>query len=249
MLIQAIENKGKGKEALFLTDEIRNYQITTSLPADKIKYSREYQVLAILKYAFGKEYACLHKGESPDLQDSEGNIGIEVTWGGSPIAEKISGESVKYSHAQTPAEREKCLGVIRKNGGDRDEVSTSYPVETVESEKVCISNVLRKKIRKANNYHERCQRIGLAIMLDIPLIFFSDLKWGEWLAEENKGSFDFIVLTHWSGVDSYDFLTKEYSSHRISRDDMDSLKKLARMTAEGIISDDSSVWNFGEVEC
>ena len=69
------------------------------------------------------------------------------------------------------------------------------------------------------------------------------------MAEENKGSFDFIVLTHWSGVDSYDFLTKEYSSHRISRDDMDSLKKLARMTAEGIISDDSSVWNFGEVEC
>lgn len=227
---------------VLLTEEIRNYQVSSALPAETIKYSREYQVLAILKYSFGNEFGCLHKGEGPDLQDSEGNIGVEVTWGGSPAAEKISGESVKYSHARTQKEREKCLRVIRENGGDRNEVSTSYPVETTESEKVHILNAFRKKVRKASDYHKQCRRLGLAIMLDIPLIFFSDLNWGEWLSEENKGRYDFVVLVHWSGADTYDFTTKEYLTKRIDREDMDALKKLARMTAEGIISENSLEW-------
>ena len=65
---------------------------------------------------------------------------------------------------------------------------------------------------------------------------------GKWLSDINKGKYDFVAIIHWSGVDIYDFLTKEYSRSRINREDMDALKKLGRMAAEGIVKDEDSVW-------
>lgn len=36
---------------------------------------------------------------------------------------------------------------------------------------------------------------------------------------------------HWSGIDVYSFIAKDYCIKRIKQEDMDALKKLARMTA------------------
>lgn len=225
-----------------LRDEIRNFQVTTALSTKLIKTSREYKTLAILKYSFPDRFAKLHKAEAPDLQDDSGNLAVEVTWGGSPRDELISGESLKYSHAKTEAEKEKCLQKIRKNGGNRDAISTSYPVGTSESDKKNVIEVFRKKLKKVDNYRQSFQCIGLAIIIDIPLFFFDDPQWGKWLSEINDDRYDFVALIHWSGVDIYDFKTGEYSKCRICREDMDALTRLGRMAAEGIIKDDDPVW-------
>lgn len=225
-----------------LRDEVRSFQVTTALSTELIKTSREYNVLAILKYSFPDCFTKLHKAEAPDLQDDDGNLAVEVTWGGSPRDELISGESLKYTHAKTEVEKVRSLQKIRKNGGDRDAVSTSYPVGTSESDKKNVIEVFRKKLKKADNYRQSFQRIGLAIIIDIPLFFFDDPQWGKRLSYINDDSFDFVAIIHWSGVDIYDFKTGKYINKRISREDMDALKRLGRMTAEGIIKDDDPVW-------
>ena len=43
-------------------------------------------------------------------------------------------------------------------------------------------------------------------------------------------------------MDIYDFYVRKYLTKRIIREDMDALKKLGRMAAEGIIKDNDSVW-------
>jgi len=225
-----------------LRDDIRYYEVTSALPTELIKTSREYKSLAILKYSFPERFSKLHKSEAPDLQASDGSLAVEVTWGGSQQDELISGESLKYTHATTKAEKERILQKIRKNGGNRDDVSTSYPVGTSEGDKKNVIGAFRKKLKKVDKYRQSFQRIGLAILIDTPSLLFDDSRWGEWLSDINGDSFDFVALIHWSGVDLYDFKTGEYLSQRISSEEMDALKCLGRMAAEGIIKDDDPVW-------
>ena len=227
---------------MHFSEEIRNYEVMTALPSKDIKTSREYFALSVLKYSFPDQFSNLKKGEAPDLQDMEGSLGVEVTWGGSERDELISGESYKYSHAKTEKDRERCLRIIRQNGGDRDEFSISYPVETSDGDKSNVINAFLRKLKKTEGYRECFKHLGLAILIDIPLFFFTDSKWGDWLSECNDGKYDFVALLHWSGVDIYDFIRKEYVSFRISREDMNLLKKLGRMATEGIIHDDDPVW-------
>ena len=225
-----------------LRDDIRNYEVTTALPTELRKTSREYRTLAILKYSFSDCFSKLHKAEAPDLQDDNGDLAVEVTWGGSQRDEQISGESLKYSLAKTEDEKGKSLKIIRKNGGDRNAISTSYPVGTSEDDKKNVIEAFRKKLKKVDNYRQSFRRIGLAIIIDIPMFFFDDPQWGRWLSDINNDSFAFVAIIHWSGVDIYDFKTGEYSKQRINREDMDALKRLGRMAAEGIIKDDDPVW-------
>ncbi len=78
--------------------------------------------------------------------------------------------------------------------------------------------------------------------INIPMFLFCDPNWGEWLEQINKGQFDFVALIHWSGIDVYDFATRNYYMKRIDRENMNALKRLGRMAAEGIIRDDEFVW-------
>ena len=226
-----------------LTDEIRDYQVTAALPSEIIKTAREYEALAVLKFSFPDFFSDLHKDEAPDLQDPGGVLGVEVTWGGSPNDEKINGESKRYYHAKTNAEREKALKKIRENGGDIDEYSISFPPSNANKDMNYVSNVFRKKLTKVNIYRQRFQYIGLAILMDIPMFFLTDLDWKKWITDMNDGNFDFVAFIHWSGVDLYDFRAEKHILCRIDRNDMDALRKLARMTTEGIIKDDDPVWD------
>ena len=196
-----------------------------------------------IQYSFPERFSKLQKSEAPDLQAPDGNLAIEVTWGGSPQDELISGESLKYSKAKTEAEKKIILQKIRRNGGDRDEFSTTYPASNSENDKKNVIEVFKKKLKKVDKYRQSFNCIGLAILIDIPLFFFKDPNWGEWLSDFNNDSFDFVILIHWSGVDIYDFKTGVYSKKRINREDMDALKRLGRMAAEEIIKDDDPVWN------
>lgn len=225
-----------------LTDEIRNYEVTSALTPEKIKTSREYYALAVLKYAFPDMFANLRKLESPDLQDLNSRIGIEVTWSGSPIDEQISGEYQKYLNSTVEEYKEKRLEIIKRLGGDIDEFSVGFPVTTSEQDAKNLENIFTKKCKKADTYKKHIEKVGLAVIMDIPLFFFTIKDWGKWLSGFNKGSFNFMIMIHWSGVDIYSFEDKSYKSVRINREDMDALKKIGRMTAEGLIKEDDTVW-------
>jgi hypothetical protein len=198
-----------------ITDEIRNYQVSSPLPSNLIKTSREYKVLAILKYSFPERFANLCKAEAPDLQDVNSNMGVEVTSAISPRDEQITGESIKYSRAKTDAERMECLRIIKNCGGTRDSISTGYPVSFADIDKKQVIDAFNKKNKKVDNYHKRFQHLGLAIIIDIPMFYFYDRDWGKWLVEINCGKFDFVALIHLSGVDIYDFGLETYSSKKL----------------------------------
>lgn len=224
------------------TDRIKNYEIQTALPSEKMKTSRELYVLATLKYLCPEEFSSLEKGETPDLKSTDGLLGIEVTWGGSPSDEIINGESYKFSHAKTYKDKQKCLKKIRAQGGDRNSYSISFPVTTARKDKINIQDIFQKKLKKLDVYREKCQRLGLAIQIDIPLFLLTDKNWESWLSEVNHDGFDFVIIIHWSGIDIYDFKTGEYRSFRTTREEQQSLKIIARLTAEGIISDNDPEW-------
>ena len=224
-----------------LTDNIRNYTFNTSLKPEQHKTYREYEALAVLKYSFPELFSNLHKAEAPDLQDSEGSIGVEVTWGSSPNNELINNESAKYPQA-TEANRIKILNRIREHGGDRRGPITSFPLGTEDGDKVHILRAFQKKVKKADRYREDFCNLGLVITIDTPLSIFPDFDWGKELEPYNNDKYDFVVLSHWQGVSMYDFHTRERIDKEISKENRYTLKKLSRMTVEGIIRDDDPVW-------
>ena len=114
--------------------------------------------------------------------------------------------------------------------------------------KVNVEKAFRKKLKKTESYRRKFNHLGIVIVVDIPMMFFeTDFDWKEWLFEINESSvynYDFVILSHWSGLDLYDFRTREYAQRRIDRNDRDALRKLARMTTEGIIKEDDLVWEI-----
>jgi len=226
-----------------LTDDIRNYQFSpTPLQSQQHKTYREYEALAVLKYSFPEMFSSLHKAEEPDLQDSAGEIGVEVTWGGSPVNELINSESAKYPHA-TEENKEKILNRIREHGGDRIGPITSFPLGTEDADKTNILRAFQNKVQKAEKYKQGFSNIGLVITIDIPLSIYPDYDWGKELEPYNNNMFNFAILLHMLGVSMYDFRTKEYTNKDIPKEDWCALRKLSRMTVEGIISDADPTWN------
>lgn len=227
---------------LNIPDDVRNYQVTNGICPELKKKSEEYYALAVLKYCDKLRFLSLHKAESPDLQDDNGILGIEVTNAESPRDQQINGESIKYRHAKTEEEQEKSLRIILRNGGDRNAYCTTYPTGTDTKELKNIQNAYCKKLKKLNMYREKCTEVGLVIRIDVPICILGDAQWGNLLHKENEDGFDFVALLHWSGMDIYEMKTGKYSLFKIEREDMDNLKKLGRMAAEGKIKDDDPVW-------
>ena len=61
------------------TDKIKNKKFTEPIKSEPLKHSQEYRVLATLRYLYPNRFENMVTGESPDLQDNENGVGIEVT--------------------------------------------------------------------------------------------------------------------------------------------------------------------------
>ena len=225
-----------------ITDDIRKFRPTSDISPELRKLSQEYYALAVLKYCDKQRFGGLRKAESPDLQDSEGYLGIEVTDSTSAQEQQISGESIKFRNAKTDTERENALRIIRRNGGDRNAQHTSYPIGTGEGVLKNIQNAYCNKLKKLSIYRKKCSQIGLVIRIDFPISIIGNNQWGTLLTSKEQNEFDYIILQHWSGIDIYDVRIDAYSHFRINREDMDDLKRLGRMAAEGIIKDNDPIW-------
>lgn len=224
------------------TERVTQYNIHASILKELVKTSREYCALATLKYAFPEMFSKMKKHESPDFIDEESGLGVEITSGEATRFAVINGESNNICYAKTDKERDKCLERIRKNGGDKKGPITYYPTFTDDTVLNSIQNIFIKKTKKAEEYLAQCTKLGIVIIIDVPISTIDTNKLWKMLEKKNNNKFDFVAIMHWSGIDIYNFQTGEYSSRVLDSQERNALKVIGRMTAEGIIHIDDPEW-------
>lgn len=230
-----------------LTDAIKNRCFETILDTHLWKTSIEYTALATLKFCFGKKYSGLRKAESPDLQDAENSVAIEVTCSVTPNDAQIIGAFTKIRQANSEKEKAKCRQKIVERGALLDDFGVMiWPVRRPENEKNELISAFIQKLEKVSEYRKKgFHKIGLLIYHEKPLFPSTKCEFSGWLiqAQEKKvDRFDFVYVLHTNGVLFYDFTTGEKRHTTISDEDMCTLNKLGRMAAEGEITDDDPLW-------
>lgn len=229
------------------TEKIKNKKFTGPIEAKLQKYSQEYRVLATLKYLFPNRFKKMVKEESPDLQDKENGIGIEVTaavdWRDMRAAREFAnlqqGNRNIEKHKKAITSRGYFFLPIKK---DKVAICTSG---TSKAEKFFFQESIRKKINNIQQYKAGFQKIGLAVIwIDIQTSDVRDYL-GEWLAEvldKTDTVFDFVYVLAPRFCAYYDVQEKSSELRTIKKEENEWLATIARMTAEGELSLSDEEW-------
>lgn len=231
------------------TDLIKNKQYSQPIQSELLKHSQEYRVLATLRYLFPEKYNKMTCGESPDLQDSEKGIGIEVTVAAREDDMKATSDFSKLHQMSSNRDIEKYKSKIESSG------HTLIPIcgkkfamcatGTSHGEKHFFQNSIRKKKTKLQRYRNNFGLLGLAIVL--PEIPTSEAEscFVDWICEvfqEDDILFDFVyVLSHRFCI-FYDLQANRSSKWTFSSEENRLLCAIARMTAEGELSLEDQEW-------
>lgn len=219
------------------TSRVINKWYTVPLKSELMKKSMEYKALGVLKYCFGETYHSLKAADRPDLQMQK--VGIEVT------------EAIDFKEAQALGEFTKMRvqgtdGTREINGHTIDKNSITWLPKQMEDEQECIIKAFEKKLKKIPSYRrEGFDKVGLFIIYGEPLFPATPTHCFEWLKNTQENScdtFDFAYLLAAETLGVFDFVANYSDWLSIERNDMDSIKKLARMTAEGEISEEDVEW-------
>lgn len=230
------------------SDLIKNKNYTIPISPSILKHSQEYNVLASLRYLFPHKFESMVTGESPDLQDIVNGIGIEVT-------AAVRENDMKASRAFASL-RKGDNKSIEKNKTIID--SSGYSIMPIREDKVAISTLgtsngeknffqesIQRKIKKFQRYKTYFKKIGLAVILpEIPTSYFEN-HICEWISEmfnENSESFDFVYVISHRFCIYYDVRTKVSDKWSITNEEHQLLSTVARMTAEGELSLNSTEW-------
>ena len=230
-----------------LTDAIRNKHFDVVLDSHLWKTSVEYTALAALKYCYGDKYKTLIKSESPDLQDVENGLAIEVTDSVTEKNAKTIGEFVKLKSAKSEKDREKSRRKIEQNGCKlwMDGVMF-WPTISLENERYEIIDAYVQKLNKVAEYRKKgFTKVGLLIYHEKPIFRDTETDFPQWLIQaqvDHANKFDFVYLFHNAGLIFYDFADETIVHTPISHEDREALGNLGRMMAEGEISDDDPIW-------
>ena len=220
------------------TSRVINKWYTVPLKSELMKKSMEYKALGVLKYCFGETYHSLRAADRPDLQMQK--VGIEVT------------EAINFKEAQALGEFTKMRvqgtidGKREINGYTIDKNSITWLPKQIEDEQECITKAFERKLKKIPSYRQSgFDKVGLFIVYGEPLFPDTPIQCFEWLQKSQKDScdaFNFAYLLAAETLGVFDFDANQSNWLNIERNDMDSIKKLARMTAEGEISEEDVEW-------
>ena len=216
-----------------------------------LKHSQEYRVLATLRHLFPQEYDNMITRDAPDLQDDEKGVGIEVTLAANPkdtqaarlfselsLAQPIKApsllikeiESLGYTVQDYPGGRR-----LVKSGG----ISSNNETAFKES--------IKRKSQKIQKYRSAFPRVGLAILLtEIPDRETENnlIQWIEQVDGEIKPTFDFFFVISERFCLYYEPETNISKKRSITREENDQIRSIARKTAEGELTMNSSEWAF-----
>ena len=177
--------------------------------------SLELYVLVTLRYLLPDCFSTMEKGESPDLQDSEKGVGIEIV---SAVEQKEmkerciferfrqeSDESKKYEYLKQIEELGHGVSML-PNGKFSD-----YTFGTANVEKMNFINAIKKKIEKAPSYKKNFNSLGLAVVLtEIPTreAESSLINWTDEAFSNGVEHFDFVYILSHRFCIYYDLRTK-----------------------------------------
>lgn len=228
------------------TDLIKNKKFTFPIDATLLKRSQEYRVLATLRHLYPNSFEAMTTGESPDLQDSMNEMGIEVTCA---VAENDMRASRAFSqlHQELLLNSQKHLKTILSSGhsvihlkGKNIAISTAG---TSDGEKYIFQEAIRRKLKKLGQYQAKFKKVGLAIILPEIPTSYAENHFHEWVVEIFKNSeivFDFFfVISHRFCICVED---SAFEKRAITSDEHKLLSTIARMTAEGELSLTSTEW-------
>lgn len=231
------------------TDSIEHKKYDCSIRPCLHKHSQEYRVLATLRYLLPEKFMTMTVGESPDLQDCSGGVGIEVT-------EAVKGNDMKAGRAfstlckdRNGPNAEMNKEIIKASGyslysASRDIISIGT-TGTLDGEKKCFQNSIRKKREKIQKYKCNFNTLGLAVFLPEIPTFEAESCLIDWIREvfqESDNSFDFVyVLSHRFCI-YYENRTDIVKKWAISSEENQLLGTIARMTAEGELTLEDQEW-------
>ena len=231
-----------------ITNLIKNNKFDTAINSKLLKHSQEYRVLATLRYLFPSKYMKMIKAETPDLQDVENSIGIEVT-------AAVKENDMKASRALSELCRKDCKE-YRKY---KDKIETSgYSTTIIEKNKILISatgtsdlekscfyNSIGKKNDKLQEYRKCFERIGIAIILvEIPTKY-TENHLTEWICELikcKKIQFDFFYVISYRFCVYYDVKERGYKKFQIAPWENEAISIMARLTAENRLTLTDEEW-------
>ena len=132
------------------TERVKNQHYSQPIQASLLKHSQEYRVLATLRYLFPQKYNKMAAKESPDLQDFENSIGVEVTAAVREDDMRATRAFSQFCRASSNRERQKNKTQIESSGysivpiqGSRLAISTTG---TSNGEKNFFQKNVREKI-------------------------------------------------------------------------------------------------------
>ena len=224
------------------TDLVNAKKFNSEIRPNLLKHSYEYRVLATLRYLYPEQFDTMFTGESPDLQDFQNRIGIEVT---AAVTENDMRASRAFSSLRqcNPKEKEKYKSLIALSGytfvpivGNKSAISK---FGTADGEKYLIQQSIRRKLNKLKNYRENFNDIGLAIILPETPTSHAEKMLPEWISEtfnESGTLFNFVyVISHRFCV-YYDTILNVIDKKALTSNENLWLSTIGRMTAEGELS-------------
>lgn len=230
---------------MLITDQIRKlqwYDMGAPLESEKMKLFDEYFALAVLRYCYPENYKDYNKKEAPDLQRTDGKYGVEVTLAISSVIAPIEGNLAKYQLQKDQGKKAALKTKMEKGGARFDSIGISYPVETEKQDYDAIKTVIEKKVKRLKAYHEKgFEKMDLFIRCSSMPCTLSKATFISLFAKAT--GYETVYLTAPSCLLSYQHSNQRLLISEIPREDFEALNVIARLTVDGKIKPESSIWN------
>lgn len=214
-----------------------------------IKYSQEYCVLAALRYFFPSEFADVEHSDHPDLLGDDYCIEVVSVIDGHERSVEILFDEYKNAR-QEGQDTNQIEGKLDKKYSIDTSLGSpilQYPISTVEKEKILVQRAIEKKIRFIPEYRTKYSHVDLAVFLtEIPSSECLErlLEWAQSSFSGVKERYEkifFISSRNLTVVDADDWNIKD--SFEIPQETWKALRKIGKLTAEGIIKLTDVEWN------
>lgn len=231
------------------TDLVKSKRYSDPIQDKLLKHSQEYRVLATLRYLFPGKYDAMITGESPDLQDSANDTGIEVTIAAHENDMKANSMFSRLCQVKPSQNTKKYKQKIESSHYSFGSTPWGKPViaitGTLDAEKLSFQKSIRKKKGKLQKYRLKFKMIGLAVLLpNIPTSVAENniIDWIREVFQESDDFFDFVYVISHRFCFFYDSQTDCFQKLTLSGEESNLLRTVARMTAEGELSLEDQEW-------
>ena len=203
------------------TKIVSETEINESITPQILKYSKEYYVLAVLRYLFPGKYDDLIKLEEPDLQKEDHSLGVEVVMA---VSEKEMAETRKAADKNTNS----SLFFTAFGGGRID---------------ADLITALKKKNEKVLKYRHKVRSLYLAIILDMPLTECVRITLQDFLKSNQMVlAYDSVIILCWDSCVVYTCSNHSFQDWKLEDRIRRRLGTIARMTAEGRLDLSAPEW-------